>query len=47
MMCDIHDVGVSAGDNMKMTVNVDRPQPPQTASQEILMTAETPGEYFS
>jgi hypothetical protein len=34
-------------DHLKLTFVAERPPPPQMAFQELLMAAETSGEYFS
>jgi hypothetical protein len=34
-------------DHLKLTFVAERPPPPQLAFQELLMAAETGGEYFS
>jgi len=34
-------------DSIKLTLVADKSPPPQLASQELLMAAETGGEYFS
>jgi len=34
-------------DHLKLTFVAERPPPPHIAYQEVLMAAETAGEYFS
>jgi hypothetical protein len=34
-------------DHLKLTFVAERPPPPQVASQELLMAADPPAEYFS
>jgi len=34
-------------DHLKLTFVADKPPPPRIAYQEVLMAAETSGEYFS
>jgi hypothetical protein len=40
-------VGYRQGKEAREMERADRPPPPQIAYQEILMSAETGGEYFS